>query len=101
MFQGTPPPHSAGTPLIRLGANAPIHLLPQGEKESRASSQLTPAANRVKARFERDRFSMRGLLMALLAFDAPSLNANHWAGRVGASPRPSKTTAKKTTTKTV
>ncbi|WP_181168067.1 hypothetical protein [Mesorhizobium sp. B2-4-19] len=50
---------------------------------------------------------MRGLLMALLAFDAPSLNANHWAGRVGASPRSSKTpflakkTGKKTTTKTV
>ncbi|PBB66908.1 hypothetical protein CK228_20240 [Mesorhizobium sp. WSM4312] len=62
---------------------------------------LTPAANRVKARFERDRFSMRGLLMALLAFDAPSRNANHWAGRVGASPRSSKTTAKKTTTKTL
>jgi len=61
---------------------------------------LTPAANRVKARFERDRFSMRGLLMALLAFDAPSLNANHWAGRLGASPRSSKTMAK-TTTKTV
>jgi len=44
---------------------------------------------------------MRGLLMAFLAFDAPSLNANHWAGRVGASPRSSKTMAKKTTTKTV
>jgi hypothetical protein len=61
---------------------------------------LTPAANRVKARFERDRFSMRGLLMALLAFDAPSHNVMHWAGRVGASPRSSKTMAK-TTTKTV
>ena len=44
---------------------------------------------------------MRGLLMALLAFDAPSLNAKHWAGRFDASVRPSKTTAKKTTTKTV
>ncbi|SFP09848.1 hypothetical protein SAMN03159463_03569 [Mesorhizobium sp. NFR06] len=44
---------------------------------------------------------MRGLLMALLAFDAPSLNANHWAGRLDASVRSSKTTAKKTTTKTV
>ncbi|MFA6154896.1 hypothetical protein [Mesorhizobium sp.] len=44
---------------------------------------------------------MRGLLMALLAFDAPSLDAHHWAGRFGASPRSSKTTAKKTTTKTV
>lgn len=43
---------------------------------------------------------MRGLSMALLAFDAPSLNANHWAGRLGSSPRSSKTTAK-TTTKTV
>jgi hypothetical protein len=61
---------------------------------------LTPAAKRVKARFERDRFSMRGLLMALLAFDAPSLNANHWAGRSDASVRSSKTMAK-TTTKTV
>jgi hypothetical protein len=65
-----------------------------------ASSQLTLYANRVKARFERDRFSMRGLLMALLALDTPSHNANHWAGRVGASPRSSKTMAK-TTTKTV
>jgi hypothetical protein len=62
--------------------------------------QLTLLPNRVKARVERDRFSMRGLLMALLAFDAPSLNANHWAGRVGASPRSTNTTAK-TTTKTV
>jgi hypothetical protein len=49
---------------------------------------------------------MRGLLMALLAFDFPGRNANHWAGRLGASPRSSKTTfmAKetgKTTTKTV
>ncbi|MBZ9892460.1 MULTISPECIES: hypothetical protein [Mesorhizobium] len=49
---------------------------------------------------------MRGLLTALPAFDAPSLNAHHWAGRVGASPRFSKTAflAKKTgktTTKTV
>ncbi|WP_292123081.1 hypothetical protein, partial [Mesorhizobium sp.] len=45
--------------------------------------------------------SMRGLLMALLAFDAPSHNVTHWAGRFGASVRSSKTTAKKTTTKTV
>jgi hypothetical protein len=48
---------------------------------------------------------MRGLLMAFLAFDFPGHNANHWAGRVGASPRSSKTMflAKtgKTTTKTV
>ena len=49
---------------------------------------------------------MRGLLMALLAFDAPSLNANHWAGRFGASVRSSKTPflvkkTGKTTTKTV
>ena len=42
---------------------------------------------------------MRGLLMALLAFDFPG--HNYLAGRVGASPRSSKTTAKKTTTKTV
>jgi hypothetical protein len=41
---------------------------------------------------------MRGLLMALLAFDFPG--HNHAAGRVGASPRSSKTMAK-TTTKTV
>jgi len=44
---------------------------------------------------------MRGLLMALLAFDAPSRDAQHWAGRFGASVRFRKTTAKKTTTKTV
>ncbi|RWE69972.1 MAG: hypothetical protein EOS42_28840 [Mesorhizobium sp.] len=44
--------------------------------------------------------SMRGLLMALLAFDAPSHNVTHWAGRLDASVRSSKTTAK-TTTKTV
>ncbi|WP_198032651.1 hypothetical protein [Mesorhizobium sp. WSM2561] len=49
---------------------------------------------------------MRGLLMALLAFDFPGRNTNHWAGRFGASARSSKTTflAKKTgktTTKTV
>ncbi|MBN9550155.1 MAG: hypothetical protein J0H31_15055 [Alphaproteobacteria bacterium] len=50
---------------------------------------------------------MRGLLMALLAFDAPGRNANHWAGRFGASVHSSKTpflakkTGKKTTTKTV
>lgn len=49
---------------------------------------------------------MRGLSMALLAFDAPSLNVHHWAGRFGASPRSSETPflAKKTgktTTKTV
>ncbi|MER9104836.1 hypothetical protein NKH95_12865 [Mesorhizobium sp. M0848] len=67
---------------------------------------MTLDANRVKAGTERDRFSMRGLLMALLAFDAPSLNAHHWAGRVGASPRSSKTPflakkTTKTTTKTV
>ncbi|WP_292591313.1 hypothetical protein, partial [Mesorhizobium sp.] len=43
---------------------------------------------------------MRGLLMALLAFDASSHDAAHRAGRFGASPRSSKTTAK-TTTKTV
>jgi hypothetical protein len=61
---------------------------------------LTLAANRVKARVERDRFSMRSLSMAPLAFDTPGLNANHWAGRFDASVRSSKTTAK-TTTKTV
>ncbi|MDX8442777.1 hypothetical protein [Mesorhizobium australafricanum] len=68
---------------------------------------MTLLPNRVKARVERDRFSMRGLLMALLAFDAPSLDANRRAGRFGAPARSSKilgsskTTAKKTTTKTV
>ncbi|RWK29491.1 MAG: hypothetical protein EOR46_32740 [Mesorhizobium sp.] len=35
---------------------------------------------------------MRGLLMAPLAFDVPGRNANHWAGRFGASARSSKTT---------
>ncbi|MGX5801652.1 hypothetical protein ACWGS9_10440 [Bradyrhizobium sp. Arg314] len=105
MFQGRPTSHFAGTPLIRLGAIAPIHLLPQGEKGKWRRLTLLP--KRVKARVERDRFSMRGLLTALLAFDAPSLDANHWAGRFGASARSSKilgsskTTAKKTTTKTV
>ncbi|MER8365128.1 hypothetical protein [Mesorhizobium sp. M0306] len=47
---------------------------------------------------------MRGLLMAPLAFDIPGPNANHWAGRFGASFRSSKITFKKTgktTTKTV
>ncbi|MER9299857.1 hypothetical protein NKI38_25640 [Mesorhizobium sp. M0621] len=49
---------------------------------------------------------MRGLLMAVLAFDFPGHNAHHWAGRVGASPRSSKIsgsskTTAKTTTKTV
>ncbi|WP_352841535.1 hypothetical protein [Mesorhizobium sp. M0309] len=39
---------------------------------------------------------MRGLLMALLAFDFRG--HNHGAGRVGASYRSSKTMAKKTTT---
>ncbi|CAN7260621.1 hypothetical protein LJR234_001232 [Mesorhizobium amorphae] len=67
---------------------------------SDCASRLTLYANRVKARIERDRHSMRGLLMALLAFDFPGHNANHCAGRVGASPRSSKTMAK-TTTKTV
>ncbi|MCV3211792.1 hypothetical protein OHD62_34515 [Mesorhizobium sp. YC-39] len=43
---------------------------------------------------------MRGLLMALLAFDISSHNVHHWAGRIGASSRSSKTMAK-TTTKTV
>ncbi|WP_146767965.1 hypothetical protein [Mesorhizobium atlanticum] len=62
---------------------------------------MTLSSNRVKARVERDRFSMRGLLMALLAFDAPSRDAQHRAGCFGASARSSKTTAKKTTTKTV
>ncbi|WP_292586974.1 hypothetical protein, partial [Mesorhizobium sp.] len=75
------------------------HLLPQGEKGERCR-QLTLLPNRVKARFERDCSSMRGLLMALLAFDAPSHDARHRAGRFGAPARSSKTTAK-TTTKTV
>jgi hypothetical protein len=51
---------------------------------------------------------MRGLLMALFAFDFPGHDGNlrgnprahHWAGRVIASSRITKTTAK-TTTKTV
>jgi hypothetical protein len=43
---------------------------------------------------------MRGLLMALFAIDFPGHNAHHWAGRVDASSRSSKTTAK-TTVKTV
>jgi len=59
--------------------------------------RLTLYANRVKARSERDHFSMRGLLMALLAFDFPG---HDLAGRVGASLRSRKTMAK-TTTKTV
>ncbi|WP_165779763.1 hypothetical protein [Mesorhizobium sanjuanii] len=49
---------------------------------------------------------MRGLLMAFLAVDFPGHNANHWAGRVAASYRSSKTAflvkkTGKTTTKTV
>ncbi|WP_189350462.1 hypothetical protein [Mesorhizobium sp. M1E.F.Ca.ET.045.02.1.1] len=49
---------------------------------------------------------MRGLLMALLAFDASSHDAQHRAGRFGASVRSSKIlgsskTVAKTTTKTV
>ncbi|WP_157357628.1 hypothetical protein [Mesorhizobium metallidurans] len=49
---------------------------------------------------------MRGLLMALLAVDAPSNDAQHWAGCFGVSYRSAKTPflAKeigKTTTKTV
>jgi len=75
-------------------------------RESGVAWELTPAANRVKARFERDRLSMRGLLMALLAFDAPSHNVNHWAGRLDASVRSCRTPflakkTSKTTTKTV
>jgi len=68
--------------------------------------QLTLCANRVKARFERDRHSMRGLLMAFLAFSAPSHDVEHRAGRFGASVRSRKTPflvkkTGKTTTKTV
>jgi hypothetical protein len=59
-----------------------------------------------KSRHRTGQFSMRGLLMALLAFDFPGRDANHRAGRVGASPRSSKTkllakVTGKTTTKTV
>ncbi|MBZ9885435.1 hypothetical protein LB535_24155 [Mesorhizobium sp. CA10] len=86
--------HPSSVSALRADPPSPT----RGEGE--ALRQLTLLPNRVKARVERDRFSMRGLSMALLAFDAPSLNAKHWAGRVGASPRSSKTTAK-TTTKTV
>ncbi|WP_224616077.1 hypothetical protein [Mesorhizobium sp. ESP7-2] len=71
----------------------------KGRRENRVvRRQLTPAANRVKARFERDRFSMRGLSMALPAFDFPGHISE--AGRVGASYSSTKTMAK-TTTKAV
>ena len=59
-----------------------------------------------KSRHRTGQFSMRGLLMALLAFDSSGHNVHHWAGRVGASPRSSKTAflvkkTGKTTAKTV
>jgi hypothetical protein len=54
---------------------------------------LKPAANGIL-------LTMRGLLMALFAFDFPGHDANHRAGRVCASVRFTKTTAK-TTAKTV
>jgi len=50
---------------------------------------------------------MRGLAMALLAFDVPgfggTLTGNHWAGRIGMSflSTKTKTISKKTTAKTV
>ncbi|MBB6356654.1 hypothetical protein ACFFTN_10875 [Aminobacter aganoensis] len=44
---------------------------------------------------------MRGLLMALFAFDFPGHDANHRAGRAAASLLSTKTMAKTTTTKTV
>src|SRR4051794_25741700 len=41
VFQGAPTPHFAGTPLIRLGAIAPIHLPPQGRKEKSGRCRST------------------------------------------------------------
>ncbi|WP_292360605.1 hypothetical protein, partial [Mesorhizobium sp.] len=78
--------------------------------KGRRGSLAAPIDSFSKARKSPQRtgsFSMRGLLMALLAFDASSHDAAHRAGRFGASIRSSKilgsskTTAKKTTTKTV
>ncbi|TPI13618.1 hypothetical protein FJW06_12880 [Mesorhizobium sp. B4-1-3] len=104
MLQGKPASHSAGTPssVSALRADPPSPTRREGE----ALRQLTLRPNRVKARVERDGFPMRGLSMALLAFDSPSHNVRHWAGRLDASVRSSKIPflAKKTgktTTKTV
>jgi hypothetical protein len=44
---------------------------------------------------------MRGLLMAFFAFDFPGHDASASGGRVGLSLHSTKTTAKKTTAKTV
>jgi hypothetical protein len=59
---------------------------------------LTLCPNRVKGSREQD-FMMRGLLMALFAFDFPGHDCDR-AGRERASFRSTKTTAK-ATTKTV
>ncbi|PBB16408.1 hypothetical protein CK219_29420 [Mesorhizobium sp. WSM4313] len=90
----TPLEHPSSVSALRADPPSPT----RGEGE--ALRQLTLLPNCVKARVERDGFPMRGLSMALLAFDSPSHNVTHWAGRLDASVRSSKTTAK-TTTKTV
>ncbi|WP_292043020.1 hypothetical protein, partial [Mesorhizobium sp.] len=90
---------------IRLGAARRSTFSHKGRRGAAA-----PIDSFIKARKSPQRtgsFSMRGLLVALLAFEAPSHDAAHRAGRFGASVRSSKilgsskTTAKKTTTKTV
>jgi hypothetical protein len=65
---------------------------------SRLSALLTPDVKRV-IRHAVTEISMRGLLMALFAFDFPGHDSDR-AGRERASPRSTKTTAK-ATTKTV
>jgi hypothetical protein len=59
---------------------------------------LTLSPNGVKAGSEQDIFPMRGLLMALFAFDFPG---HKTAGGVAARLSSTKTTAKKTTATTV
>ena len=61
---------------------------------ARLSAQLTPDVNRV-IRHAVTEISMRGLLMALFAFDFPGHDANR-DGRERASFRSTKTTAKAT-----
>jgi hypothetical protein len=67
-------------------------------KVSRVSAQLTPNVNRV-IRHAITEIFMRGLLMALFAFDFPGHDANR-AGSDRAPIRSARTTAK-ATTKTV
>jgi hypothetical protein len=62
-------------------------------------AQLTPDVKRVIRHAVTELF-MRGLLMALFAFDFPGHDSNRRAGRERASFRSTKTTAK-ATTKTV